>query len=207
MKKHIYLTELNSLPQMFLDHLKISKSNNLLDFGCGYGFWFYLLKHHNLLPKYCVGVDLDKEHIESLVNNTVGVGIVGDITKVKFHGGFDLAICNQAIEHTPDDKAVVNNLYKSLNKGGILFLSSIMRLPYAWYIYRYQGEVRLSPHHFREYKSLKEFTDLAENAGFKILKAHSPQYWLQWWTTPILKGRLAIPIPGFKRVEILCQKI
>lgn len=207
MAKHIYLKQLDSLPPMFVNYLKNNKVENYLDFGCGYGFWFYVLQANNLLPERCVGLDLEPEHIESLVNNNpTASGVVGDVTKHHFNKAFDLVSCNQCIEHTPDDGAVVDNIYKSLRRGGVSYVSSIIRKKGAWYPYKYKGGVRLSPAHVKEYRDLDEFVKLFTNRKFKILQASAKQYWLKCWTTPVLKGKLAVPVPGFYTCEVLVQK-
>jgi 2-polyprenyl-3-methyl-5-hydroxy-6-metoxy-1,4-benzoquinol methylase len=135
--------------------------------------------------------------------------VYGSVTQVKFGDKpFDMAVCNQVIEHTEDDEKVVENLSHSLKDKGILYISSIAREPGAWYIHAYNGEPRLSPMHIKEYADLDEFVALLKRHKFKILQARSKQFYLKWWNTPfhIGTGKLGVPIPKFKRIEALVQK-
>ena len=205
---HIYLDKLSYLPEMFVKHIQEKKPKTIIDFGCGYGYWYHNLRANNLLPRTAIGVNQDQEMCEYAVNQIKEMAVVvGDISKLKFPTArFDMAICNQAIEHTLDDNATVKNIYDSLKSGGSLYISSIIRKPLAWYIYRYNGEVRLSPMHVKEYKNLEEFTSLLTNNGFKILEARAKQYYMKCWSVPLLRGKFGVPLPGFKRCEAICYK-
>ncbi len=211
MAKHIYLKELSCLPKMFLDYFLHAKPQSILDFGCGYGFWFYLLQHNNILPPAAIGVENDFELCRVYKNKLPKLnGIYGDVTKINFFDSpFESAICNQVIEHTGDDKAVVKNLYQALKNGGVLYISSIVRKPNARYFYSYKDETRLSCMHVKEYKSLDEFVALLKEGGFRIMQARSTPYYLKWWTTPfgLWRGKIGFRIPGFETVEALCIKI
>lgn len=158
-----------------------------------------------MLPRTSVGVDMDKELIEYMLQNVPNViGVVNDVSKQRFKNlQFDLGVCNQVIEHTSNDEETVMNIRRSLRTGGILYISSIIREKGAWYPYKYEGEVRLSPKHVKEYSSLWHFTSLLQRHGFKILQACQEQYWLKCWTIPF---RPSVPIPKFKRCEALVVK-
>ena len=209
MKRHIYLTKLSYLPEIFTNYIKHNKVGAMVDFGCAYGFWFNILAHHNLLPETAVGIEQDKELCEYMLQHIQKVhAVVGNVTELKFpQSHFDLAVCNQTIEHTTNDEKVISNIYDSLQKGGVLYISSIIRKEPAWYPYRYEGEIRLSPKHVKEYRNLQEFTSLLTRNGFKILQARDEQYWLRSWSIPGLRGKIAVPIWHFRRCEALCVKL
>ena len=180
----------------------------MIDFGFGYGFWFDILRKNNCLPSISIGIDQDKALCEYAVEHIKEINtVVGDISKLNFPTGhFELAVCNQAIEHTSDDESVVENVYKSLKAKGVLYISSIIRQSLAWYIYKRNGEYRLSPMHVKEYKNLDEFVSLLTRHKFKILQARDKQYWLKAWSVPLLRGKIGVPIPGFRTCEALCLK-
>ena len=207
---HNYLTSLSYLPSIFVSYYVHNKPYSMVDFGAGYGFWFYILRANNMLPEKCVGIDSNIEFCQEMKRNIKEVNTIhGDITHMRADApDFDCAVCNHVIEYTLDDKAVVDNIHGALKEGGILYISSIVRLPFAWWWHVYDGEMRLSSMHVREYESLQKFVDLIQNSGFRILQANESQYKMQWWRTPcgILKGKLGLPIPGFKRVEVLAEK-
>lgn len=206
--EHIYLKDLNCLPKMFLNYFLYNQIESIVDFGCGYGFWFYILQKNHLLPKTAVGIDADPLLCHYAVGHIQKINVIqGDATKVNFaNNPFDLAVCNQTIEHTEDDEALVKNIYTSLKPNGVLYITSIIRKPGAWYIYAYHNEPRLSPMHIKEYNSIEEFVALLQRHKFKILQAQAKQYRLKFWSIPLIRGKLSVPIPKFYTAEALVIK-
>lgn len=182
----IYVNNLSSM-------IKDLKPISIVDFGCGYGNTLYFIP-----CKYKVGIDIKRENIEALTKNTSAIGIVGDITKHYFNERFESAICNNVIEHTLDDKAVISNIYKSLEPKGVLYISSIIRKSWAIkYLYKFKG---------KPYNNSMELVNLLTSQGFKILQQKVSVYKLRIWSLPFMKGKLWLPIPGFQQIEVLCQK-
>ena len=56
--------------------------------------------------------------------NMFGVRKAVDITNITFDdNSFDLIICNHVLEHIPDDRKSMRELYRVLKKGGLAFLN------------------------------------------------------------------------------------
>ena len=81
-------------------------------------------------------------------------------------------ICTQVIEHVPDDNALLKEIKRILKGDGYSFISSVVKKPYGFYIYRNRhGKMVSDPTHEREYKSKEEFEMLLKNY-FKIEKTN-----------------------------------
>lgn len=68
-----------------------------------------------------VGVDVER--------NGPQVSILGDVIKLPFAGdSFDAAICTHVLEHVPDDRSALGELYRVLKPGGAALVSVPIRL-------------------------------------------------------------------------------
>jgi 2-polyprenyl-3-methyl-5-hydroxy-6-metoxy-1,4-benzoquinol methylase len=175
--KHIHFYDL-TIPELLEELISIKneeKSFDIVDLGCGDGNLIFNLKNKGLLNKAdrIVGVDLSPKRIEILKNNIKKVeGIISDACNVSElkEKSFDIVISSQIIEHLNDDTLLIKEIHRLLKKDGIAFISSIIKKPYAFYIYRIKGEFRLDPTHVREYSSKEEFIEIIENNNLKVIK-------------------------------------
>lgn len=139
----------------------------MLDLGCGDGRLLFSLQYHGLLKnaERIVGVDLSGVRVRRLLRKVGGViGLVSDACRVKEldDGSFDMIICSQLIEHVPDDQALLREIRRLLKEDGYAYISSVIRKPYGFWMYRRDGEFRLDPTHVREYPSKEAFLILLE---------------------------------------------
>lgn len=96
---------------------------NICDYGCGLGrhtFEFYSRGFKNI-----IGIDFSESNIKTYVDNSMTTNInfvLGDCRKYKFTKKFDLILClYDVIGSFPainDNKKIIKNIFKSLNKGG-----------------------------------------------------------------------------------------
>jgi 2-polyprenyl-3-methyl-5-hydroxy-6-metoxy-1,4-benzoquinol methylase len=236
--KHIHFYDL-TIPGLLEELIKIKseeKSFDVVDLGCGDGNLIFNLKNMGLLNKAdkIVGVDLSSKRIEILKNNIEEVeGIVSDACNVAElkNNSFDIIIASQIIEHLNDDTLLIKEIYRLLKKDGIAFISSIIKKPFAYYIYRIKGEIRLDPTHVREYSSKEEFIDIIENNNLKVIKTNMkkikyPLFELifrflinknllktDYVRSLYMNNRLfrklrflSLPIIGYYSIELLCVK-
>lgn len=159
-----------------------SESLKVVDVGCGDGRSLFSLFENGFLEigDQVVGLDLSPARIDNLKRLSRPIeGVVGSITELPFENdSFDFIICSQVIEHIPDQQQAINELRRILRPQGFLFLSTVLKKPYAWYFYR-NSENRwvLDPTHIREYSSEKEVETLLEAGGFEVVKRSRRLFW------------------------------
>ncbi|MEM3335899.1 MAG: class I SAM-dependent methyltransferase [Candidatus Aenigmatarchaeota archaeon] len=172
-RKNIHFIDL-LVPEMLEKLLKNLNNFSLIDLGCGDGRFLYALHSKGLLKnaKRVVGVDISEERIERLKQNApFAEGIIADVCKLKQipNSSFDIVISSQVIEHVSDDKKMLREVYRILKFGGYLYISTIIKKWYGFWIYWNEG-FKLDPTHIREYKSAKEFFNLLKENNFEVLE-------------------------------------
>jgi SAM-dependent methyltransferase len=131
--------------------------DSVLDVGCGQGSLLeeLRLEFPQIKPN---GIDISKAAVE-LARKRVPDGRFWalDIARIALEEKFDLVICSEVLEHIPDDKAVLKNLIKMVNK--YLVISS----PQG-FMRRFEQDVG----HVRNYAP-GELVQKLKNAGFNII--------------------------------------
>jgi hypothetical protein len=86
---------------------------------------------------------------------------------------------------------------KLTKPSGFIYISSVIKKPWAVYKYRNKGKFVLDPTHEREYKDKEEFSSLF--SGLKIINLN---------VFPVSRklGFLELKIPGYCIIEILAKK-
>jgi 2-polyprenyl-3-methyl-5-hydroxy-6-metoxy-1,4-benzoquinol methylase len=115
----------------------IGKDYTLLDIGCGNGASMFLICNK---MKYCVGVEITKEHQEEFnlykkenkIDNCE-FRIV-DVVNTKAEEQFDRIISFEVIEHLSDESGI-QFYYDSLKEDGILAIT----VPNKWWIFETHG--------------------------------------------------------------------
>lgn len=95
----------------------ISRSNSLMDIGCGDGHWLdylYEIGYHNI-----TGVDLFTP--EEQVRDVKWKFIKGDIFSV--HEKYDYVVLNHSFEHMDNPQAVIKQISRILNPKGMCIIS------------------------------------------------------------------------------------
>lgn len=165
----------------------------LYDAGCGFGQYTYYLAQR--FPNVTIlGVDLNEEHIrecsaffarEKLTNCRFAVE---DLTSMPHVNEFDLILSVDVMEHIPNDRAVFNNFYKSLRRGGLLILTT-PSTEGGSDAHDDDGEGFIAEHARTGY-SVQEIREKLETAGFTVL---SIQYTYGPWG--MFAWRLSIKYP------------
>ena len=176
-KKHVHFYTI--MKCSLLQQILLEKSRrghfSVLDLGCGDGRLLFSLQFQGLLKKVnrVVGVDISEARIERLAENVGGVtGLVSDACDVEEldDRSFDVIICSQLIEHVPNDHALLREIRRLLKEDGWAYISSVIKKPYGFWLYRHDGQFRLDPTHVREYPSKDFFLLLLESEGFNPRK-------------------------------------
>ncbi len=139
-------------------HLQ-TKSIRILDYGCGTGGLTQTLDAFGSVT----GVDESEEAIrycrERGLENVEKIQSANDLPNLTFH-----LVCSfDVLEHFEDDTGLLTELYRTLQPGGILFLT-VPAFQCLW-----SGEDEVSKH-VRRYRK-RELTQKVHETGFEIVKA------------------------------------
>jgi SAM-dependent methyltransferase len=205
--------------------------DSILDLGAGGGRNSVYLRR--LYPRAEItAIDISPIRC-SACHDAVGVEVVcGDALGLPFRTeSFDFVISTAVIEHVPNDVFFVDEIERVLRPGGVTLVSSVIRMRLGWYFYRNRkGEWMLDPTHLREYRSLEQFTALFDGRfrimwtitkrfGFspvrflyrlmirlEVIREPDPRF-LSETRIGRLLGRLLVPIPRYRHVILLAERL
>jgi SAM-dependent methyltransferase len=124
-----------------LDRLPIPGEARVLDAGCGSGRTLLELTQFGSLA----GIELDPDAAALARSRGVAEIREGRLEELPWDGrSFDLVVCLDVIEHTPDDRVALRELRRVCRPGGFLLLT-VPALPRLWSVH---DEVN---HHYRRY--------------------------------------------------------
>lgn len=169
-KEHIQLYEIGEIFPLLKDSIaslrKTKNKINIIDLGCGDGNLLNQLFHEGIIKKddSIYALDPSQMRLDRIKNpNFKKVHASGDKTKLKGNY-FDYVICTQVIEHVLDDNALLKEIKRILKKDAYSFISSVVKKPYGFYIYKNRyGKIVSDPTHEREYESKEKFEVLLKN--------------------------------------------
>jgi len=166
--------------------------------GCGDGGLIHAL--YNEFPKVKVsGVDISPRRIRGLSEKFPNYRFYcEDVCNTELkENSFDFVHSSQVIEHVEDDGKMISEMFRLLKNNGFLFVSSVIKRPFAVYKYRNKGKFVLDPTHEREYRNIREFLSLFKN--FKLIN---------YRVYPVKRdlASFEIKIPGYYIIEALWKK-
>jgi ubiquinone/menaquinone biosynthesis C-methylase UbiE len=119
-----------------IEELDIHESDRIIDLGCGDGFFIFLLK--SLFPNLQIqGVDNDAwalERAKERVNDKKLKLQLVDLQNLSLKENyFDKAFMTEVLEHVPNDKKALTQIYKILKPNGMLILTvPSYNFPFFW---------------------------------------------------------------------------
>jgi len=161
-----------------------------LDCGCGCGDYVLALMERFQLDAH--GIEFVEDKVNQAQNNPLLRGRVerGDLQAINLPANtWDYAMLNEVLEHVPDDRQVLREVYRILKPSGILFVFSPNRwCPFETHRVKFRWPGRWVPHWmpFIPYIPLRwgkfifhygarnywqnELADMASAAGFSIVE-------------------------------------
>lgn len=106
------------------------EGKEILDIACGSGYGTFLLAERGK-AKGVIGVDIDQNAIkygDYKYPSQKITRITADATEFSYKNKFDVVVSFETIEHVPDFKKLINNLFDNLKKGGLLYISTPITL-------------------------------------------------------------------------------
>jgi len=115
---------------------EIVKTNEVLEVGCGRGFYLKALKEINSKIKI-TGIDLNQKYLKiakKYVDNKDVKIIKGDVTNLKFNNeSFDGIIASEILEHIKNDKKALKEINRVLKPNGLVMISvPNQEYPFMW---------------------------------------------------------------------------
>jgi ubiquinone/menaquinone biosynthesis C-methylase UbiE len=169
--------------ETIIEFLDAQAGEIVLDCGCGYGFTLRIL--HELTDAQLVGLDLSQERVEEVrgrLPEARATVVQGSAMNLPFDdASFDKAVCSEVLEHLPDDKAALSELFRTIKPGGTLVVTvPAARYPAGWDPINYALERTIGRHiggentfagiwygHLRLYTP-EELRAVTEEAGFCV---------------------------------------
>lgn len=231
-KNNIYFYN-TAAPKLLRTSLKKFSPRTIADFGCGDGTFLLDLYRRGLVDKEkeVFGIDLSDtrlKRVKKILPTVKTINSTAEKVSTLQINSIDYAICSQVIEHVADDILLLTEINSKMKKNALLYISSVVKSKYAWWIYKCNGKVTCDPTHLREYSSEAEFCDLIRSQGFAILSYKSetfkpaPFNFLRRFLLEKgvvsektvrsnlvlnLLSKLKLPVFGYKIVEVLALKI
>jgi SAM-dependent methyltransferase len=146
-----------------LDRLALPADPVVLDAGCGSGRTLLELVAYGTAVS---GIELNEQAAEVARSRGLGDVRVGRLEQLPWpEQSFDLITCLDVIEHTPDDRATLNELWRVSRPGGWL-LVTVPAYPALWSAHDEAN------HHYRRY-SRAALRDAAQAAGWRLVRMSS----------------------------------
>tara|TARA_B100000035_G_scaffold4182_2_gene3768 strand:+ start:15319 stop:16032 length:714 start_codon:yes stop_codon:yes gene_type:complete len=142
--------------KIFFNHFE-SKGSKILDFGAGIGTLSILYEKMSGIKPVCVEIDLENRKFLK----SKGFLVFKSIFNSK--NNFDAVFSSNVLEHIENDQKTLDDIYKKLNKDGLLFLF----LPAFEILY---SDMDKKVGHFRRY-SMQDIKKKLEKAKFKIVSS------------------------------------
>lgn len=150
------------------------RPESILDAGCGPGnYAFYLARR---FPGAAIDAfDIEEGSIDTCksIQEKIGTDInfyVKNLLELEAVEKYDLVLCMDVLEHIEEDGRAVENLYKALKKGGMLYMHTPKK-GQSHYFKRFEDYCQWG--HVREGYSTEEITGLLERKGFKVKRLES----------------------------------
>lgn len=133
----------------------------ILDLGCGTGRMLEYLEEYG---QKIYGLDSSREALTYCLRRNLSNNLItGDVHYLPFRNNcFDLIIASDVLEHAKDDFIVLSELFRILQKGGLLLIT-VPAYSFLW------SSHDILHKHYRRYKS-SNLRKLITKANFKIEK-------------------------------------
>lgn len=183
-----------SLQTINFEHLRLRDDDRILDLGCGEGRHAITAYMHRNVES--VGIDLSIKDLQITKERFSEFSDPGNTKKslvISMANGsqlpfsdhtFDKVICSEVLEHIPDYRAVVVEIYRILRPGGI-FAISVPRFFPEWVCWQLSDEYhQVEGGHIRIFNAAHLRQDI-ETCGFVHYKRHHahslhvPYWWLK----------------------------
>ncbi len=171
------LHDVNPLRLKFIQEHAELQDRKIVDVGCGGGI---LTEGLAKLGAEALGIDLSEELIDIADLHSLESGINARYQKISAENlaeqqpqSFDHVTCMEMLEHVPDPGSIVQACTQLVKPGGMVFFSTLNRVPKAYLLAILAAEhlLNMVPKGTHDYKSFikpSELSRMARNAGLEL---------------------------------------
>src|ERR1700736_2916228 len=154
-ERSIYFSAGVPLPKEVMAMLHSKATGTLADLGCGDGNLVAEVAHLTKGRWRLIGVDVSQTRCQNTSELVpLATVICGDVCQTSIaSGSIDVVTCNQVIEHLSPRAPLVVEMLRILKPGGLIYVSSVAKRPWAVYVYRRGRRFVIDPTHLHEYDS------------------------------------------------------
>ncbi len=171
------LHDVNPLRLRFIQDYATLQDKRVIDVGCGGGILTEGLAKHGA---DALGIDLSEDLLDIAELHGLESGITATYKKISAEAiaeqepeSFDHVTCMEMLEHVPDPASIISACATLVKPGGLVFFSTLNRLPKAYLLAIVAAEhvLKMVPKGTHEYKTFikpSELSQTARNAGLEL---------------------------------------
>jgi 2-polyprenyl-3-methyl-5-hydroxy-6-metoxy-1,4-benzoquinol methylase len=126
----------------------------MLDAGCGTGWFSQAAVRRNARV---VSLDLGSKLLAQVAKKCSSERMVGSVLKLPFaDNSFDFVVSSEVVEHTPDPIGCIREMFRVLNDGGILVLTTPNSFWY-WSVWQVMKGIHLFPFVIKKTHKILDF--------------------------------------------------
>jgi len=171
------LHDVNPLRLRFIQDYASLQGKRVIDVGCGGGILTEGLAKQGA---DALGIDLSEDLLDIAELHGLESGVTATYKKISAEAiaeqnpeGFDHVTCMEMLEHVPDPASIISACAKLVKPSGMVFFSTLNRLPKAYLLAIVAAEhvLKMVPKGTHEYKTFikpSELSQTARNAGLEL---------------------------------------
>lgn len=171
------LHDVNPLRLQFIQQYADLQGKRVVDVGCGGGI---LTEGLAKAGADALGVDLSEDLLDIADLHGLETGVNASYRKISAEqlaeeqpAGFDHVTCMEMLEHVPDPASVIAACATLVKPGGMVFFSTLNRVPKAWLLAIVAAEhvLKMVPKGTHDYKTFikpSELGQMARSAGLEL---------------------------------------
>jgi 2-polyprenyl-6-hydroxyphenyl methylase/3-demethylubiquinone-9 3-methyltransferase len=171
------LHDVNPLRLQFIQQYADLQGKRVVDVGCGGGI---LTEGLAKAGADALGVDLSEDLLDIADLHGLETGVNASYRKISAEqlaeeqpGGFDHVTCMEMLEHVPDPASIIAACATLVKPGGMVFFSTLNRVPKAWLLAIVAAEhvLKMVPKGTHDYKTFikpSELGQMARSAGLQL---------------------------------------
>jgi 2-polyprenyl-6-hydroxyphenyl methylase/3-demethylubiquinone-9 3-methyltransferase len=171
------LHDVNPLRLQFIQQYADLPGKRVVDVGCGGGI---LTEGLAKAGADALGVDLSEDLLDIADLHGLETGVNASYRKISAEqlaeeqpGGFDHVTCMEMLEHVPDPASIIAACATLVKPGGMVFFSTLNRVPKAWLLAIVAAEhlLKMVPKGTHDYKTFikpSELGQMARSVGLEL---------------------------------------